>query len=43
MSVIVEDEGVIKLFIKGADSIIKSRLRPPHLQPYLKYIDKRLD
>ncbi len=26
MSVIIRDGGIIKLFIKGADSIIKSRL-----------------
>jgi magnesium-transporting ATPase (P-type) len=28
MSVIVRDKGVVKLFIKGADNIIKSRLKP---------------
>lgn len=27
MSVIVRDNGLIKLFIKGADNIIKERLR----------------
>lgn len=27
MSVIIRDEGIIKMYIKGADSIIKARLK----------------
>lgn len=28
MSVIVRDKGVIKMYMKGADSIVKKRLSP---------------
>ena len=28
MSVIIKDNGIYKLYIKGADSIIKARLKP---------------
>jgi phospholipid-transporting ATPase len=40
MSVIVKVNGKIKLFIKGADSIIKKRLAPN--QTYMSTIDKYL-
>ncbi|CAD8070330.1 unnamed protein product [Paramecium sonneborni] len=41
MSVIVRHNGVIKLYTKGADAIIKERLAPN--QPFLAGIDKKLD
>ncbi|CAK90837.1 unnamed protein product (macronuclear) [Paramecium tetraurelia] len=40
MSVIIKDNGIYKLYIKGADSIIKARLRPD--QPYLGFIQNKL-
>jgi magnesium-transporting ATPase (P-type) len=40
MSVIIRDNGVIKLFVKGADSIIISRLTTKEPQPYLAEIKK---
>ena len=44
MSVILKDaQGQIKLYIKGADTIIKARLKHSDQQPYLKYIDQKLD
>lgn len=43
MSVILKDsQGRIKLYIKGADTIIKARLKHQEQQPFLKYIDKKL-
>jgi len=43
-SVIIRDKGIIKLFCKGADSIIKSRISPYNNKQILKqgqyYIDK---
>lgn len=41
MSVIVKHNGVIKLYTKGADAIIKSRLGPNQI--YLEGIDRKLD
>lgn len=39
MSVIIRDsDGFIKLLIKGADNIIKSRLSK-NFQPFLKFIE----
>ncbi len=44
MAVIVRDEhNCIRLYIKGADSIVKSRLNYKINQPFLKSIEKRLD
>ncbi|CAD8048326.1 unnamed protein product [Paramecium sonneborni] len=40
MSVIIKDNGVYKLYIKGADSIIKARLRQD--QPFLGFIQNKL-
>ncbi|CAD8052350.1 unnamed protein product [Paramecium sonneborni] len=40
MSVIIRDNGIYKLYIKGADSIIKARLRPD--QPFLGFIQNKL-
>ena len=42
MSVIIRDKGVIKLFIKGADSIIISRLNKNIPQPFLENIKNKL-
>ncbi|CAK84558.1 unnamed protein product (macronuclear) [Paramecium tetraurelia] len=41
MSVIIDDNGVIKLFIKGADNIIKGRLSPNQifLNQIINYLD----
>ncbi|CAD8102056.1 unnamed protein product [Paramecium sonneborni] len=41
MSVIIDDNGVIKLFIKGADNIIKGRLSPNQifLNQIVNYLD----
>jgi magnesium-transporting ATPase (P-type) len=43
MSVIVRHDGVIKMYVKGADSIIISRLSKQQPQPFLKPIQDRLD
>lgn len=43
MTVIIRDNGVIKLYCKGADSIIKSRMDMVHQQPFIKSIDMQLD
>lgn len=43
MSVIIRDDGIIKLYCKGADSIIKARLTKQHAQPFLPEIEKKLD
>ncbi|CAD8136462.1 unnamed protein product [Paramecium pentaurelia] len=40
MSVIIKDNGIYKLYIKGADSIIKARLKPD--QPFLGFIQNKL-
>lgn len=38
MSVIINDGGLIKLYIKGADNIISQRLcKRPDSQPFLAY------
>lgn len=41
MSVIINDNGIIKLYIKGADNIIKDRLLPnqPFLNEIINYLD----
>jgi phospholipid-transporting ATPase len=36
MSVIVKDKGLIKIYVKGADSIIIDRLNKTVNQPFLK-------
>ena len=43
MSIIVRDNGILKLFIKGADSVIKSLLNNKIDQPYKKYCEKKID
>lgn len=43
MSVIVRHDGVLKLYVKGADSIIKERLSTSQPQPFLKAVDDKLD
>ena len=44
MSVILKDStGNIKLYTKGADTIIKSRLKHTDEQPYLKFTDQKLE
>jgi magnesium-transporting ATPase (P-type) len=42
MSVIIKDNGVYKLYTKGADSIIKKRLNSKIPQPFLEQTDKKL-
>lgn len=43
MSVIVKDKGLIKLYIKGADNMIKARLSSVLPQPYLQDISMKID
>lgn len=43
MSIIIRDGSKYKLYIKGADSVIKARMNPNIEQPYLKKIEKKLD
>lgn len=43
MSVIVRHNGLIKMYVKGADSIIKSRLTTKIAQPFLGEVNSRLD
>lgn len=43
MSVLVREKGVVKLFIKGADSVIKSLLNERVEQPFKKYCERKID
>ena len=43
MSIILRDNGLIKIYVKGADSIIKSRLNKNIQSPYLNNIEVQLD
>lgn len=43
MSIIIRDHEVIKLYIKGADNVIKERLDKNKLQPFLQKIEFSLD
>ena len=43
MSVVVRDKGVIKMYIKGADSLIIDRIDNDHEQPYEEQINKQVD
>lgn len=43
MSIIIRDNGIIKLYIKGADNVIKERLNKQIDQPFLKTIEVMLD
>lgn len=43
MSIIIRDQGVIKLFIKGADSSIKALLNMNIDQPFKKCCEKKID
>lgn len=43
MSVIVRHNGKIKMFLKGADSIILSRLKLTDKQPFKSKIEKKLE
>lgn len=36
MSVIIQDKGIYKIYVKGADSIIKARLAENTPQPFLE-------
>ena len=42
MSVIIRHNDVIKMMIKGADKIIKDRLKKDVDQPYADYVDSQL-
>jgi len=41
-TLILEDNGVYKMFVKGADNVIKERLDMKIAQPYLENADKKL-
>jgi magnesium-transporting ATPase (P-type) len=41
MSVIIKHNGVIKMYVKGADSIIKKRLAPEQI--YMDMLDRYLN
>jgi len=41
-TLILEDNGVYKMFVKGADNVIKERLDSKIPQPYLENADKKL-
>ena len=43
MSIIIKDHDVIKLYIKGADNVIKDRLDKINPQPFLQKIEFSLD
>lgn len=43
MSVIIKDNGILKLYMKGADSKIKERLDTNVKQPFLKSIEEKID
>lgn len=43
MSVLVREKGIVKLFIKGADSTIKMLLNNKIEQPYKKFCERKID
>lgn len=43
MSIIIKDGNSYKLYIKGADNVIKSRLNTNIDQPYLQTVEKKID
>lgn len=43
MSIIVRDQGIVKLFMKGADSTVKSLLNNEASQPYKKFCEMKTD
>ena len=42
MSLMLEDNGVYKMYMKGADNFIKDRLDMTIPQPFLPFADKKL-
>ncbi|EAS01110.3 phospholipid-translocating P-type ATPase, flippase family protein (macronuclear) [Tetrahymena thermophila SB210] len=42
MTLLLEDNGVYKMYVKGADNVIKERLDKGIHQPYLDFADKKL-
>jgi len=43
MSILVKEKGIVKLFIKGADSMIKSLLNNKVDQPFKKFCEYKID
>jgi P-type E1-E2 ATPase len=43
MSMLVKENGILKLYMKGADSKIKERLNFTIYQPFLKYLEEKID
>ena len=42
MSIIIEDNGVYKMYVKGADNVIKDRLHKTFQHPFLENAVKKL-
>ena len=42
MSIIIKHNGQLKMYMKGADSIVKKRLNSKHKSPILDNIDGKL-
>lgn len=43
MSMLIKENGILKLYMKGADSKIKEKLNATIYQPFLKSIEERID
>ncbi|EGR31812.1 phospholipid-translocating p-type flippase family protein, putative [Ichthyophthirius multifiliis] len=43
MTIIIQDEGIYKMYIKGADNIIKDKLNKNIKQPFLQYANEQLN
>ena len=42
MTILIEDEGVYKMYIKGADSVVKQKLDKSIKQPFLDFANEQL-
>lgn len=43
MSVLIKDDNYLKLFVKGADNVIKQRLNMNEKQPFLNEVNQQLE
>lgn len=43
MSILIKDQGLLKLYMKGADSKVKEKLDISINQPFLKSIEEKID
>lgn len=43
MSVLIKDDNYLKLFVKGADNVIKQRLNMNEKQPFINEVNQQLE